>query len=63
MTESVTPETIRTLASLVGIEVPQKDEERLAAALGGHLAAIDGLARQLDLEHVDPAVHFDPRWS
>jgi F0F1-type ATP synthase beta subunit len=62
MSEPITTETIRTLAAVAGIYVPEEDEEALAAGLRDHLAALDDLTRRLDLDNIDPAVHFDPRW-
>ena len=60
--EPISEETIRHLAKLVGIEVPEEDVAPLAAALSSQLAGIAALD-ELDLADVNPAIEFDPRWS
>lgn len=60
--EPISEETIRHLAKLVGIEVPDEDVAPLAAALSSQLAGIAALD-ELDLADVNPAIEFDPRWS
>ncbi|HZQ04186.1 MAG TPA: hypothetical protein VFA88_09215 [Gaiellaceae bacterium] len=50
------------LARLVGMPLPEEDVAALGSALLAQLGAIEQLD-QLDLEHVQPALRFDPRWD
>jgi Asp-tRNA(Asn)/Glu-tRNA(Gln) amidotransferase C subunit len=57
----VSPETVATLARLVGLTVPPEDLEPLAVALRDQLAAVS-IFDELDLTDVNPTVELDPRW-
>ena len=55
------PEAIRTLADVAGLNIPPEDLEPLAESLTSQLASM-ALLDRLELEHVHPAMQFDPRW-
>ncbi len=57
----LSPDLVEQLARAVGVRLLPEDIEPLAVALSNQLAAIRLLAR-LDLQGVDPAPSFDPRW-
>jgi hypothetical protein len=59
--QPLTPDTVESLARLVGLTIPPEDVAPLARALTDQLASIDLLDR-LDLAGVDPVLDFDPRW-
>jgi Asp-tRNA(Asn)/Glu-tRNA(Gln) amidotransferase C subunit len=59
--DEVDAATVRTLADVAGIKVPEEDVEPLVGALRNHLKGMEVLDR-LDLEEFDPIVVFDPRW-
>jgi Asp-tRNA(Asn)/Glu-tRNA(Gln) amidotransferase C subunit len=54
--------TIRTLAKVAGISVPEEDVEPLVGAMRNHLKGMEQLD-ELDLDESDPIVVFDPRWK
>lgn len=60
--EEVNAETVRMLAGVAGIELPEEDVQPLVGALKNHLKGMEALDR-LDLEEFDPIVTFDPRWK
>lgn len=59
--DEVDSSTVRALADVAGIKVPEEDVEPLVGALRNHLKGMEVLDR-LDLEEFDPIVVFDPRW-
>ena len=59
--DPVPPETIRALASILGLSIPDEDIETLSTALRDQLASIDALLA-LDLTGATPPPAFDPRW-
>lgn len=58
----VTPETVRTLAEVAGIEVPDEDLPKLAAALSQHLAAIEALPVS-DMPEIESPLVFKVTWD
>jgi Asp-tRNA(Asn)/Glu-tRNA(Gln) amidotransferase C subunit len=60
--EAVDAATVRTLAEVAGINVPEEDVEPLVGALRNHMKGMEELDR-LDLEEFDPIVVFDARWT
>ena len=58
----ISREALQLLAQLVRMPMPREDVHALAAALTGQLAAIEQIDR-LDLEDIQPALGFDPRWD
>lgn len=60
--EEVDRQTVRTLAGVAGIAIPEEDMEALIRALRNHMAAMASLD-ELDLDDCDPIVTFDPRWE
>ena len=59
--KQLSPEAIQTLADIAGLSIPTEDLEPLAESLTSQLASM-ALLDRLDLEHVHPAMQFDPRW-
>lgn len=62
MQQEITADTVRQLASVVGITVPEEDVDAVAAALRSYRAAFEAV-EALDLTEVDPVVVTDPRWT
>ena len=60
--EGVLQETLELLAELARMPLPPEDVATLATALTNQLNAA-GRIDQLDLEDVQPALWFDPRWD
>lgn len=60
--EDVDANTVRMLADVAGIKLPEEDVQPLVGALRNHLKGMEALDR-LDLEEFDPIVTFDPRWA
>jgi len=60
--EDVDANTIRMLAEVAGIKLPEEDVQPLIGAFRNHLKGMEALDR-LDLEEFDPIVTFDPRWE
>ena len=58
----VTSDTVRQLAKVAGITVPDEDMDSVVAALRVYRAAFKSL-EALDLTEVDPVVVTDPRWN
>ena len=58
----VTSETVRQLAKVAGITVPDEDMDSVVAALRVYRSAFKSL-EALDLTEVDPVVVTDPRWN
>jgi hypothetical protein len=57
----ISPEETQLMGMLVGLTIPPEDLAALAEELSDQLASVYQLAA-LDLEGVDPALGFDPRW-
>ena len=55
------PTTVRELAALAGLALPEEDVASLAAMLAGHAEVVAPL---LELDHTDTpsALDLDPRW-
>jgi Asp-tRNA(Asn)/Glu-tRNA(Gln) amidotransferase C subunit len=62
MQQEITADTVRQLASVVGITVPEEDVDAVATALRSYRAAFEAV-EALDLTEVDPVVVTDPRWT
>jgi hypothetical protein len=60
--DRIDAETIRTLASLLGIAVPDEDVDPLAVALTGQLAAGRRILDRYGDRGIEPPLVFDPRW-
>jgi hypothetical protein len=60
--EVVTAETVRALAGVAGIEVPDEDIPKLAAALTQHLASIESLPVS-DMPDVESPLIFKVTWD
>ena len=55
------PATVRELAALVGLPLPDEDVVPLAALLAGHAELVAPLLA-LDLSDAPSALDLDPRW-
>lgn len=55
------PATVRELAALAGVVLPEEDVAPLAAALAAHGAMVAPLL-ELDLQDTPSALDLDPRW-
>ena len=55
------PATVRELAALVGLPLPDEDVAPLAALLAGHAELVAPLLA-LDLSDAPSALDLDPRW-
>jgi len=62
MEKEITAETVRRLAELVGIDVPEEDLAAVAATLRSYKTSFQAV-EALDLTEVDPVVVTDPRWE
>jgi Asp-tRNA(Asn)/Glu-tRNA(Gln) amidotransferase C subunit len=62
MQQEITADTVRQLARVVGITVPEEDVEAVATALRSYRVAFEAV-EALDLTEVDPVVVTDPRWT
>jgi translation initiation factor 1 (eIF-1/SUI1) len=60
---SIDVETIRTLARLQGLQVPEEDLEPLAAALASQFAAGGRILERFGDSEAEPPLIFDPRWE
>jgi Asp-tRNA(Asn)/Glu-tRNA(Gln) amidotransferase C subunit len=60
--QHLTNESVLILARAADLELPAEDVEPLVAALARYGESVAQL-EQLDLEGVDPATTFDPRWT
>lgn len=59
--QGISQEVVELLAQLARMPLPPGDAATLATALGDQLGAVE-LIDRLDLEDVQPALWFDPRW-
>ena len=59
--EEVNRETVKTLAGVAGISIPEEDLDPLVGALRNHLEGMASL-EDLDIDEADPIVTLDPRW-
>jgi hypothetical protein len=60
--EALTRQDVLAMARAAGLRLPDEDVDPLLDdlhAYGRHFAAIDSI----DLDGVDPALTFDPRWD
>ena len=57
----ISPDVLELLAQLAEMPLPPEDVSVLAAALRDQLGTIE-LIDRLELEDVQPALWFDPRW-
>ena len=62
MENEITADTVRRLAEVAGITVPDEDVESVVAALRTYRSAFKAV-QDLDLTEVDPVVVTDPRWN
>lgn len=62
MEKEITSDTVRRLAELAGIDVPEEDLAGVAATLRSYKASFLAV-EALDLTEVDPVVVTDPRWE
>ena len=62
MEHEINDETVRRLAEVVGIHVPEEDIPGVVATLRNYRAAFQAV-EALDLSEVDPVVVTDPRWE
>jgi Asp-tRNA(Asn)/Glu-tRNA(Gln) amidotransferase C subunit len=60
--QDIEPETIATLARLLGLQVSPGDAATLAANVRDQLASVQSL-EALDLTDIFPVLEFDPRWE
>jgi len=56
-----TEDTVRAIARLVGLELPDQDLPAVLQALDGYVAALSILGHR-DLDQVGMGPVFDPRW-
>ena len=62
MEQEITGDTVRQLAKVAGIKVPDEDMDSVVAALRVYRSAFKAL-EALDLTEIDPVVVTDPRWN
>jgi Asp-tRNA(Asn)/Glu-tRNA(Gln) amidotransferase C subunit len=62
MEQEITGDTVRQLAKVAGITIPDEDMDSVVAALRVYRSAFKSL-EALDLTEVDPVVVTDPRWN
>jgi len=62
MDKEITADTVRRLAEVVGIQVPEEDLPGVIATLKSYRTAFQAV-EALDLTEVDPVVVTDPRWE
>jgi hypothetical protein len=62
MEHEINADSVRLLAQVVGISVPEEDMDSVIAALRSYRSAFSAL-ETLDLTEVDPVVVTDPRWT
>jgi Asp-tRNA(Asn)/Glu-tRNA(Gln) amidotransferase C subunit len=62
MEKDINAETIRRLAEVAGIEIPEEDIPGVVATMRSYKAAFQAV-EALDLTEVDPVVVTDPRWE
>jgi hypothetical protein len=60
--QGLDPDTVRVLAKVAGIEVPDEDLALLMAALEQHLASIDALPT-MEITDVEPPLVFRVMWD
>ena len=58
----ISPETVETLAALIGLVLPAEDIGPLARALTDQLASA-AVLEKLNLDGINPIEEFDPRWD
>ena len=62
MEKEITADTVRRLAEVVGIQVPDEDLPGIVATFKSYRTAFEAV-EALDLTEVDPVVVTDPRWE
>ena len=62
MEHEISADTVRLLAQVVGISLPEEDVDSVVAALRSYKSAFSAL-EALDLNEIDPVVVTDPRWT
>jgi hypothetical protein len=60
--EPLEPDTVRALAQVAGIEIPEEDFPKLTAALAQHLASIEALP-VLEIADVESPLVFRVTWD
>jgi hypothetical protein len=60
--DAIGPDTVRTLAKVAGIDIPEEDLKPLAAALAQHLASIETLPT-VEIADVEPPLVFRVTWD
>ena len=60
--QTIDADTVRTLARVAGIEIPDEDVAPLAAALAQHLASVEALPT-MDVTDVEPPLIFRATWD
>lgn len=56
------PSSVRTLARIAGIELPEEDVAKLIAALRQHLSSIEALPTR-EIPDVEPPLLFRATWD
>ena len=62
MEHEINDETVRRLAEVVGIHLPEEDIPGIVATMRSYKAAFQAV-EALDLSEVDPVVVTDPGWD
>jgi hypothetical protein len=60
--EPISPDTIRTLGRVAGIDIPEEDLAPLVEALTTHLASVNALPT-MDVTDVEPPLIFRATWD
>ena len=60
--ETIGPDTVRTLGRVAGIDIPEEDVAPLVTALTQHFAAIEALP-VMDVTDVEPPLVFRAIWD
>ena len=60
--DALDPDTVRALAQVAGIDIPDEDLKPLTAALKQHLASIEALPT-MDITDVEPPLVFRATWD
>jgi hypothetical protein len=60
--EPISPDTIRTLGRVAGVDIPEEDLALLVGALTTHLASVNALPT-MDVTDVEPPLIFRATWD
>ena len=60
--ETIGPDTVRTLGRVAGIEIPEEDVAPLVALLAQHVASIEALP-VMEVTDVEPPLIFRATWD